>query len=220
MTISPLPQLSPAELLQKVLDKALSAQAPLAEANVERLCRVHPAMTPQELLKSLDRAYLTAVTLSGCGAGAAGAVPGVAVGLTAALADFAAFTEATVLYVLSAAEVHGLHPEDVERRRALVLAVMIGDSAVGAVRATAGRTAPHWAKQIVHAIPMDAINRLNKVLGPRFITKYGTKQGVLVLGKQLPIGLGVVIGGGGNYLIGCGIVASTRKTLGDLEDAA
>ena len=47
---------------------------------------------------------------------------------------------------------------------------------------------------------MTAINKANKVLGPRFITKYGTKQGVLVLGKQVPMGIGAVLGGGGNHL--------------------
>lgn len=217
MTIAPLPQLNPAELLAKGFERALATQAPLAKSNVDRLRRIHPDKSSQELIKSLDSTYLSAVTLTGCGAGAAGAVPGLAVGLAVALADLSSFTGASVFYVLSVAEVHGLHPEDIERRRALVLAVMVGDSAAGAVQATAGRTGPHLAKKIVEAIPMEAINKFNKVLGPRFITKYGTKQGVLVMGKQLPLGLGAVIGGGGNHLVGRGIVAATHGILGELE---
>ena len=62
---------------------------------------------------------------------------------------------------------------------------------------------------------MDAIKKLNRVLGPRFITKYGTKQGVLVLGKQLPFGLGAAIGGAGNHLVGRGIVTTTHRILGE-----
>jgi len=132
--------------------------------------------------------------------------------------DLASFTEASVLYVLSLAEVHGLHPEDIERRRALVLAVLVGDSAAGAVQATAGRTGPHLARKIVKIIPMDVIDGMNKVLGRHFITKYGSKQGVLVLGKQLPLGLGALIGGGGNHLVGRSIVAAAHGILGAPEE--
>lgn len=127
----------------------------------------------------------------------------------------AAFTEASVLYVLSCAELHGLHPDDLERRRLLVLTVLIGDSATGAVRKAVGRTGPHWAKRIVSGIPITTINRLNKLLGPRFITKYGTKQGLLVLSKQVPLGIGVLLGGAGNHVIGRGVVASGRKVFGE-----
>jgi hypothetical protein len=205
------------QLLAKGFEKSLSIQQPVAKANVERLRRVHPDKTPKELIKYLSRTYLAAVTATGAGAGAAAAVPGagLAVGIPAALADVMAFTEASVLYVLSVAEVHNLHPEDIERRRLLVMTVMLGDSAAGAVKAGVGRIGPHWAKQIINAIPMRAIDSMNKVLGPRFITKYGTKQGVLVLGKQLPAGIGIVLGGGGNVLVGRGVIASSRRIFGE-----
>lgn len=62
---------------------------------------------------------------------------------------------------------------------------------------------------------MSQINQINRVLGPRFITKYGTKQGVLVLGRALPFGFGVVIGGVGNLVVGRGVVAGTRRAFGD-----
>jgi len=136
-------------------------------------------------------------------------------GVPAAHADVFVFTEASVLYVLSVAEVHGLHPEDIERRRLLVMAVMLGDSAAGAVNKAVGKVGPHWGKQIVNKIPMSAINKMNKVLGPRFITKYGTKQGVLVLGKQLLLGIGAGLGGAGNHVVGRGIISSTRKVFGE-----
>lgn len=61
---------------------------------------------------------------------------------------------------------------------------------------------------------MGAINAANKVLGPRFITKYGAKQGVLVLGKQIPFAIGVALGAGGNHLFGWFVINATRKNLG------
>ncbi|MET9883341.1 hypothetical protein ABZZ20_09320 [Streptomyces sp. NPDC006430] len=199
-------------LLQQALDKALVAQQPLARKHVERLRRVHPSDTPQELIRRLDRYYLAGVTASGGASGAAGLVPGA--GIPTALADVMLFTEASVLYTLSLAEVHGMHHDDFERRKLLVLTVLLGDGAVKTLDKVIGRTGPYWARRIVGAIPMSAINRANSVLGPRFITKYGTKQGVLVLSKQVPLGIGAALGAGGNHVFGRLTIKSARTIFG------
>jgi hypothetical protein len=199
-------------LVQRGLDKALVAQQPLARKHVERLRRVHPSDTPQELIRRLDRYYLAGITASGGASGAAGIVPGAAI--PTGLADTMLFTEASVLYTLSLAEVHDLHPEDLERRKLLVLTVLLGDGAVKALDKAVGRTGPYWARRIVSAIPMSAINRVNKVLGPRFITKYGTKQGVLVLSKQVPLGIGAALGASGNHVLGRLTIRSARAVFG------
>lgn len=200
------------EVITTSLQKAVIGQAPIARKNVERLRRVHEGDSPSELIARLDRGFLTAVTASGAGAGAAGLVPGV--GIPAALTDMLAFTEASVLYTLSMAEIYGLHPDDVERRQLLVFTVLLGDSAVGFLNRAVERTGGHWGRRIVQSIPMNVINRANKVLGPRFITKYGTKQGVLVLSKQVPMGIGAALGGGGNHLFGRATIKSAHKIFG------
>ena len=135
-------------------------------------------------------------------------------GSASAAFDVVAFTEASVLYALTLAEIHGIHPEDIERRRLLVQTVLIGDSAITALNKGADRTVPYWGKQIVNAIPMSAVLKANKVLGPRFITKYGTKQGVLVLSKQIPLGIGIGVGAFANHMIGRTIVRTARKVFG------
>lgn len=208
--------MEPKKILQKGLEKAVVAQLPLARANIDRLRRVHPHDTPADLIKRLERYYLAGVTASGGASGAAGVVPGA--GIPTALADVMVFTEASTLYVLSMAEVHGLHPEDVERRKLLVYTVLLGDGAVGALEKMIGRTGPHWARQIVSSIPMSAINRVNRVLGPRFVTKYGTKQGVLVLSKQVPLGIGAGLGAGGNHIFGRLTIRSAHKIFGDAPE--
>lgn len=199
--------------------KALELQRPAAAANVARLRRLHPSKSPQEIIGGLTKTYVGAVSVTGAGAGAAAIVPNGAVQIPAALADFLAFTEATVLYVLSLAEVHGLDPEDIERRKLLVLTVMIGDGAVGVLDKVIGKTGTYWAKIIVDKTPMAAINAANKILGPRFITKYGTKQGVLVLGKQVPFGLGVVLGAGGNAGVAMFTAGSAKKIFGEAPES-
>jgi len=200
------------ELVSQALTKALTFQSPVARSNFERLRRVHPDDTPAELARRVTRYYLSAVTTSGGAMGAAGAIPGG--GLPAAAFDVMAFTEASVLYALTLAEIHGIHPEDIERRRLLVQTVLIGDSAIKVLDKGAGKVVPHWGKQIVNAIPMAAVNKANKVLGPRFITKYGTKQGTIVLSKQIPLGLGIGVGALANHVIGRTIVGTARKVFG------
>jgi hypothetical protein len=200
------------ELVSQALTKALTFQSPVARSNFERLRRVHPDDTPTELAKRVTRYYLSVVITSGGAMGAAGAIPGG--GVPSAAFDVMAFTEASVLYALTLAEIHGIHPEDIERRRLLVQTVLIGDSAIKLLDKGADKTVPYWAKHIVNAIPMSAVNKANKVLGPRFITKYGTKQGTIVLSKQIPLGLGIGVGAFANHTIARTIVGTARKVFG------
>jgi hypothetical protein len=196
-------------------DKALESQHPVAVENVARLRRIHPDKSPAELIAYLNKVYVGAVVATGAGAGAAAVVPNLVVQVPAALADLLTFLEASVLYTLSVAEIHDVKPEDVERRRLLVMSVLAGNSvATATVEALIGRTAPYWGRKIVTAIPMSAINAANAVLGPRFITKWGTKTGVLVLGKQVPYFIGVGIGAAGNGAFAWLVIKAAQKILG------
>jgi hypothetical protein len=207
------------ETLSSVLNRVIRLQRPVARANVDRLRRVHPEKSPSELLELVDRDYLAVVSATGFAAGAAAANGDGRLGVAAALLDAVAFTEATVLYALTVAEIHDVHPEDHERMRLVVMAIMVGEEGTRLINSVAGSAGRHWGKQIVQRIPMSAINRINARLAPRFITKYGTKQGVLVLSKQVPRGIGALLGGGGNLLIGCALVRSAREFFGDAPAA-
>ena len=200
------------EVVTGALVKALDMQAPLARRNYERLRRVSPDATPEELAAQLTKFYLNAVTVSGGVAGGVGVVPGA--GIASAGLDAVSFLEGSVLYVLTLAEIHGLHPEDAERRGLLVRTILIGDSAVTALGKGTQRTSQYWGKQIVSGIPMSTVKQVNKVLGPRFVTKYGTKTGVVVLSKQVPFGVGAGLGAGANHLVARSIIKQSRKVLG------
>ncbi len=94
------------------------------------------------------------------------------------------------------------------------MAVLLGNGGSTFVQKAAGRTAPDWGRAIVNGIPMSAIRNANKVLGRNFITKYGTKQGILVLGRSVPVGLGALIGGAGNAALGRTTIAAARTAFG------
>ncbi|KGN29913.1 hypothetical protein N802_10210 [Knoellia sinensis KCTC 19936] len=152
------------------------------------------------------------MSTTGGAAGAASFVPGA--GIPAALLDLAAFTEASALYALALAEVHGVPVHDLERRRTLVMGVLLGNSGSKLMEKAAGRTGAHWGKLLTNSIPNSSIQQVNKVLGRNFVTKYGTKQGVFVIGKQAPVGIGAAIGAGGNAFFGYGVVKSAKRAFG------
>jgi hypothetical protein len=125
-----------------------------------------------------------------------------------------AAVNATVLYVLARGEVQGITLQDVERRRTLVMAVMLGDAGAKGISTVAERTGQHWARQLVRGIPMAKIHTVNKVLGRHFVTKYGTKQGIVVLGRVIPYGIGAVIGGTANAIFSQGIITASNRAFG------
>ena len=132
------------------------------------------------------------------------------------MADVGAFSTATARYVFAVATVHGIDIRDVDRRRELLLAAVAGNGGVGVVERLAGRTGGHWGRRLTKAIPIDMIDKVNGVLAPRIVTKNGTKQGILVLGRIIPFGLGAGIGAVGNVVVARMTVAATRSAFGPL----
>lgn len=202
------------KIVEDVFNNALLSQQPVAIETVARLRRLNPEYTPEQLIKKINKIYISSATASGAAAGIVAVVPNGVVQVPAALADLAVFLESSVLYVLTLAEIYNVDAEDFERRKFLVMTALLGDTgAKQVVNALGKKTIPYWAKTIINKIPMHAIQAANKVLGSRFIAKYGTKQGVLVLGKQIPFGLGAAVGAGSNAFFGYAVMKTTKKIL-------
>jgi hypothetical protein len=202
--------------LAAAVDNGIGVQQPTVEKYIARARQRNPSATPSEVIASLERQYLSAIVALGGAAGASAGAPavGTGVGLMVNVAEVGAFIEASALFCLAVAEVHGVQIEDLERRRTLLMGVLMGNGGSRVVEKVAGRTGTYWAKSLVKAVPMARIDAVNKVLGPRFVTKYGTKQGVLVLGRDLPFGIGAVIGAGGNAVLGRVAIGGARRAFG------
>ena len=202
--------------LNKGADRAVAISRPAVLKHIEQTRRRRPDATPEEVVKILGRRFTAAVATTGTVSGASAAAPavGLPASLTLAALDAGSFTAAAGLYVLALTEIHGIPVEDLERRRTLLLGVLLGDAGSSAIQKAAGRTGPHWARKVVTSIPMESIHAVNKVLGKNFVTKYGTKQGILVLGKQVPFGIGGAIGGGGNAVFARVTVKAAKRAFG------
>lgn len=202
--------------LRAALDTALSVQIGAVEKQIARARQRNPDASPADVVRTLEGMYRAALTGTGAAVGAAAAAPGTGVAIAMSGGEMLTTLELSALFALSVAEVHGVRVDELERRRALVLGIMLGGSGSGS--ATTGkiaeRTGNHWAKLIIESVPVTTLRQINHVLGRNFVTKYGTKQGIVVLGKVVPFGVGAAIGGGANLALAEGSIRSARRAFG------
>lgn len=207
-----------AKALSYVLERGARVQAPAVKAYVERLRRLHPGASPADIVTKLEKRYLGAVVASGAAVGSAAVFPGIGTiaALSAVAGETVLFLETTALFVLANAEVHGIPAGHRELRRALVLSVLVGDESKGAVLDLIGpgRTSGAWLGESTAALPLPMVSQLNNRLLKYFVKRYALKRGAIAFGKMLPMGIGAVVGGGGNRLIGKKIISNARKAFG------
>ncbi|WP_206509483.1 hypothetical protein C5142_21645 [Rhodococcus sp. BGS-1C] len=202
--------------LVRILDNASRLQGPAVEKYVAHMRRAHPEETPAQLIDRLEKRFLLAVTGSGSAVGGAAAIPGLGTmaSLGAVGAETAFFIESSALLTLSVASVHGIPVHDHQQRRALVLAVALGESGMQIVEKTVGTSAKNWGMLITSRVPGGAMTTMNKSLLKKFVQKYLAKRSALLFGKLLPAGIGAAIGGAGNRVIGKGVIRNSRDAFG------
>ena len=204
------------DAMDAALDKALSVQRPVVTAYLDRVRARRRDAGPADVVRMLERRYLAAVTVIGAASGGAAAVPGAGTGasLASAALEISAFTEATALFALAMAEVHDLRIDDPQVRRALVLAVLLGDAGVEVAEIAAGEAGSRWAQVVARRAPEETIRRVNHALSRHFMARFGSKQGALALGRALPLGIGAGIGAAGNVALGRGAISAARRMFG------
>lgn len=207
---------------EKTFDAALSVQRPVVLAHIRSIRSRRPDATPQQLVAILERRYLTAVTAGGAAVGASAAIPAVGVGASLALSgvETAGFLEATALFAQSVTEVHGIAVDDPERASTLVMTMMLGQGGqdllkqfAGQASGGAGRSA-FWGEMITKNLPSQALGPIADRIQKMFVRRFAASQGTSVVGRMIPFGIGAVIGGGGNHLMGRRVVNSSRTAFG------
>ena len=207
-----------ARALSQIIERGARVQAPAVKAYVERLRTQSPDATPAEIVAKLEKHYLAAVMASGAAVGSAAAFPGI--GTLAALSAIAGetlvFLEATAVFVLAVAEVYGIPAEHREHRRALVLAVLVGEDSKHAIADLigTGRTSGAWMADGAASLPLPAVSQLNSRLVRYFVKRYTLKRGAIAFGKLLPVGIGAVVGGVGNRMMGRKIIKNAQLAFG------
>ncbi|WP_345750572.1 hypothetical protein [Microbacterium rhizophilus] len=208
--------------LVRTLDRVIRIQRPAVIANIRSVRLRHPDATPDQIVRILENRYLTAVTTGGAAVGATAVVPGVGTAVTLGLAsaETVGFLEATALFAQSLAEVHGIAIDSPDRARALVLTMMLGDDAVNLVKQLAGQAAgtgsrsAYWGELVTKSLPRASVGPLLERLKKSFLHRFAAKGSASLIGKAMPFGVGAVIGGAGNHILGRRVVVSSRKAFG------
>ncbi|OBB10999.1 hypothetical protein A5662_08160 [Mycobacteriaceae bacterium 1482268.1] len=207
-----------ARALSEIIERGARVQGPAVRAYVDRLRESDPNATPAEIVTKLEKRYMAAVMASGAAVGSAAAIPGIGTlaALSAVAGETVVFLEATAVFVLAVAEVHGIPAEHRERRRALVLSVLVGEDSKHAVAELLGpgRTRGAWVSEGAATLPLPAVSQLNSRLVRYFVKRYALKRGAIAFGKLLPVGIGAVVGGVGNRLMGKRIIENARMAFG------
>lgn len=209
--------------LERSLDRLLSVQRPLVLAHVRGIRRRNPDASPERIIQILERHYLTAVTSGGAAVGASAVIPGVGVAASLALSgvETAGFLEASALFAQSVTEVHGIAVTDPDRARTLVMAMILGTAGADLVKQFAGQatgTGPartaFWGELVTKNLPKAAMGQIADKVKHMFVRRFAVSQGASVLGRAIPFGIGAVIGGTGNHLLGRKVVSSARQAFG------
>lgn len=207
---------------ERGFDRALSVQRPVVLAHLRSIRSRRPDATPTQLIAILERRYLTAVTTGGALVGASAAIPAVGVGASLALSgvETAGFLEATALFAQSVTEVHGIAIEDPERASTLVMTMMLGQGGQELLKQFAGQAAggggrnAFWGEMITKNLPSAALGPIADQIQKTFVKRFAASQGGSIVGRMIPFGVGAVVGGGGNHLMGRRVVQSARTAFG------
>lgn len=213
--------------LHSALLRAVDVQRPLVLANLRRLRRKYPDATAAQLSAKLERDFLTTVTGGGAAIGATAIVPGIgtATSLTLSAAATVGFLEATAIYALSVAELHGVHLEEPERARTTVMAIMLGEEGTALLESFSGMAlgrgggpVQHWGSAVGKSLPLQAVRSIGGRIQRAFLKRLVRQQGKAIVGRALPFGVGAVIGGSGNLMMGRAVIAATREAFGPAPD--
>ena len=210
-------------MVVRSIDRLLMVQRPIVLAHIRAIRRGHPQASPDQIIRILERRFLAAVTTGGALVGASAAVPAIGTAASLALsgAETAGFLEASALFAQSVTEVHGIVVDDPDRARALVMTMVLGSAGSDLVKQIAGQVAgtgatktAFWGEMVTKSIPRTVMGPIADRIKKSFVKKFAVAQGSNVVGRLMPFGIGAVIGGGGNHLLGRQIVRSSREGFG------
>ena len=159
--------------------------------------------------------------------GATAVVPGVgtvaSLGLSAAAT--VGFLEATALYATSLAELHGIRLTNPEKASTMVMAIMLGEEGTALLGTLSGQAMGRgasptkaWGNVLSKSIPGSGFGAVRSRIQKAFLKSLLKRQGTALFGRALPFGIGAVVGGAGNLMMGRAVVANAKEAFGPMPD--
>lgn len=211
-------------VILRMLERVLDTQRPLVVAHLRSLRRKRPDLTPDQMLRRIEKQYLTAVSGGGAAVGATAAIPGIgtvsALGISAA--ETVGFLESTAFFAQAYTEIHGTPALEQQRAKALVMTLLLGSAGTAMVRRVAdqslgGSGANHttfWGGLITQSLPPGVMQQLLESLRNMLVRRIATQSVKTTAGRLIPFGIGALFGGVGNHMLGRQVIASAHEAFG------
>ncbi|APT84502.1 hypothetical protein [Corynebacterium aquilae] len=208
-------------ILITALDKAAHMQSSLIEGYVNWLRSKNPEASPYEIQRLMDKHIKRLATGSGATVGAAAAVPGIgfATGAAAVGAESVLFLDAATFYVMASAHLRGVDIRSKERRRALILVVLLGSAGTMIVDAAVGNLGDRKGASVAATLTRfgtPSLNEVNSRLLKTATKRLNKKLWGTWVGKVMPLGIGAVVGTVANRKIADKLIENARTSLGAL----
>lgn len=212
----------PKPAMNKVLDTVLRVQRPVVLAFVKKELAEHPTESPEQIAKRLQKIYVRSATLGGGAVGATAVVPGIGTIASLGLSSVAvvAYLEATALYAQAIAELHGVHTEDPEKTRTMVMALMLGEDGRQVMNqvlmsGTRGKGMMSSWGLMLGKDDSKTVD-VGRTIRNMFVRRFIARQTGALFGRALPFGIGAVVGGGANMAMAKQVITATKEAFGPL----
>ncbi|GAA3512971.1 hypothetical protein NUW87_04145 [Corynebacterium pilbarense] len=199
------------------VDKAVQLQTSTIRTYVDWLRRQNPDATPAEIQKLMDKHLKNTVTGTGAGVGAAAAVPGIGLfsGAAAVAGESVLFLDLAAFYAVASAYLRGEDVSDPERRRALVLSLLMGTKGLAIVDAMLGDDAGKIpGKSTLAKFSGPTLANTNNVLERIAMRSMRKTLRRAWLGKLMPLGIGAIAGTTANRKLADGVIGNVQSGLG------
>ncbi|NLI18886.1 MAG: hypothetical protein GX427_08765 [Actinomycetales bacterium] len=202
--------------LGPILDRAVALPSATIHHRVDDIRRAVPDATPAEVIQILENRFRSRAARNGGLVGLLAAFPALGTGVAFLLtgAQVTSFLKDTALHVMAVADVHGVPIDDLERRRSLLLASLLGEEGATAVQTQLGVGSLYWGRTLLTRLPLGTVKAVNRVLRQRAMRKSAEVGARALLGRLLPFGIGAVIGYTAGRAMGKEVITGARDAFG------
>jgi len=186
---------------QSAIDEVVRTRAGAISAAVDYERLRHPGIAPRELAALLARRRSLVAAASGAATSAPSAVPGAgtAIALTMGVADSVQLVYSQVALTLAIADAYGRPLRDSDARTLDVLSVLALDAGAASFKRGELRIGDHTLRPGRDALPREAVADVNRHIIEYVARRVGRHRARQLLGRSVPLGVGIALGGSANY---------------------
>lgn len=188
------------------LIRRLAPDPKAVAAWIEDVRSANPELSNEELADFVGDKIVWAYTSQGAALALPGAIPGlgtivqISTEISTASVDVALMIRNQTYLVFALGAIYGYHARETLVQDTLIC-VGLWTNALNMTKTGAVRIGTKVAEaNFRRRFPARILQAINRKVGTTVLTKYGAKRGGVAVGKLIPFGVGVLVGGGFSYI--------------------